>query len=265
MRFDNHGSVAHPTVGETIFGRREISKNFAEEILQELSYRFEWNVDYQPFYLAVAKDSLLGPVIRKLRGMRGFCAESFYELLMICVLLQNATVRRTEAMTRAMLEKYGDRVEFDEQSLYCFWPSKRIFAPSESDLRALKVGYRAKSFLRATQDCAKLDEKELRSMDDENLRKALLGIYGVGPVTADYLMQGAFHRVSAFDTIPPWECKTFSRILFNKPLVSPRRVQAELVRRYGEWRGLASHYLFMDLCWRHKKEPIDWFAKLMPY
>ncbi len=242
-----------------------MSKTLAEEILHELSYRFEWNVDYQPFYRAVERDRLLGPVIKRLRGMRDFCAESFCELLMICILLQNATVRRTEAMTRAMLEKYGDRVEFDGQSLYCFWPPKRILTARESDLRALKVGYRAKSFLRATQDCSKLDEQEMRSLDDEELRKTLLGIYGVGPATADYLMQGAFHRVSSFDTIPPWECELFSRILFNKRLVSPGRVQAELVRRYGVWRGLASHYLFMDLCWRHKKNPIDWFAKLMPY
>ncbi len=45
VRFDNQGSLAHPTVGMTIFGRRKISKTLAEEILQELSYRFEWNVD----------------------------------------------------------------------------------------------------------------------------------------------------------------------------------------------------------------------------
>ncbi len=149
---------------------------------------------------------------------------------MICILLQNATVRRTEAMTRAVLEKYGNRVEFDGQSLYCFWPPKRILTASESGLRALKVGYRAKSFLRATQDCSKLDEEEMRSTDDENLRKALLRIYGVGPATADNLMQGTFHRVSALGTIPLSECKIFSRILFNKLLVGPKLVQAELVR-----------------------------------
>lgn len=265
VRFTNRGSPTHPAIALAIFGRRKIDKDRALEILRELSYRFEWDVDYRPFYQTVGNDSLLRPAVERLRGMRSFCAESLYELLMICILLQNANVKRTEAMTRAMLETYGDKVEFDGHSLYCFWSPKRILASTEVELRGLSVGYRAKSFLRATRDCANLNEEELRAMDDDGLRKALLGIYGVGPATGDYLMQGAFHRTSVFDTIPPWECKIFSRILFNKPVGSPRRVQAELARRYGSWRGLASHYLFMDLCWRHKKQPIEWFAKLMPY
>lgn len=97
------------------------------------------------------------------------------------------------------------------------------------------------------------------------MRKTLLGIYGVGPASVDYLMQGAFHRKATFDTVSPWEAKIFSRILFNKPWVGPKRVLSELLRRYGDWRGLAAHYLFMDLAWKHRKNRIDWFAKLMPY
>jgi 3-methyladenine DNA glycosylase/8-oxoguanine DNA glycosylase len=265
VRFVNLGSLSKPRVGVTVYGTRKESKRTADSFLEELAYRFEWDADYGPFYKMGSSDPLLASAVRRLLGMRGFCAEDLYELLMIVILLQNAPVRRTEAMTRAMLANHGDLLEFGGQRHYCFWPPERLIKVREKELRALKVGYRAKSFLRASRDCRRLDERTMRTMDDEILRKTLLGIYSVGPASVDYLMQGAFHRKAAFDMVSPWETKIFSRILFNKPWVGPKRVLGELIRRYGNWRGLAAHYLFMDLAWKHKKNHVDWFGKLMPY
>ncbi len=265
VRLRTRGSLWNPSVNVTVYGQRPVLKSDMKRVLEELGYRFDWYEDYSGLYKLVRKDSLLASAVKRLEGMRSFCQESLYDLLMITILLQNTPVRRTETMTRAMLETYGDLLGFDGQRLYCFWPAERIARSSEEKLRALKVGYRAKLFLRASEDYLALDEQDLRNRDDESLRKALLAIYGVGPASVDYLMSGAFHRKTALNTVPSWEAKIFSRILFRRPSASPVRILEELKRRYGAWRGLAAHYLFMDLCWRHREKPIDWFSKLMPY
>ncbi len=68
-------------------------------------------------------------------------------------------------MMQALLEQYGTPLSYDGQKLYCFWEPQVIDAVTEQELRALKVGYRAKSIKRVTaafvsQD---IDEFELRS------------------------------------------------------------------------------------------------------
>lgn len=261
VRFINRGSVNKSVVEVTIYTRKPINK---KEIINEMSYRFEWNEDYSEFYKMAEKDNSLFPILRKFNGMRLFCAENLYDYLMIAILLQNANVKRTTQMTKAMLENYGNLLEFDGQKLYCFWTAEQILKINEEELRNLKIGYRAKSFLRASQDYLGLNEKRMRQLNDEKLRKTLLNIYGVGPASLDYLMKDVFHRKGALNTIPPWESKIYSKILGIKT-AEPKRILAEIKKRYGDWRAVAIHYLFMDLNWKHKEKPIEWFGKLMPY
>jgi 3-methyladenine DNA glycosylase/8-oxoguanine DNA glycosylase len=261
VQFVNRGSVNKSAVEVTIYTKKAIDR---EAIIKELAYRFEWYEDYLEFYKLAKKDSKLTTILRKFRGMRMFCAENLYDYLMIAILLQNANVKRTTQMTKAMLENYGDLLEFDGKKLYCFWTPEKILKVSEEELRKLKVGYRAKSFLRASQDYLKLNEEEMRHLNNEELKKALLSIHGVGPASLDYLMRDVFHRRDALNTIPPWEAKIYSRILRIKT-TDPKRIFPEIKKRYGEWRAVAVHYLFMDLTWKHKEKPIEWFGKLMPY
>ena len=198
--------------------------------------------------------------------MRLFCAEDLYDYLMIAILLQNCTVKRTAQMTKTMLEKYGAPLEFDRHRLYCFWSPTRLLRVPEQELRDLKVGYRAKTFLRVSQDFVdgKISEIEMRKLDNAALRKALLSIYGVGPASLDYLMRDVFHRRDALNTVPPWEAKIYSRILGINNVDSVRIL--DLIKRcYDSWRAVAVHYLYMDLCWRHKAKRIDWLEKLLPF
>ncbi len=267
FRMLNKGTINEPAIELTIHGAKKLAKKEIEALLDELAYRFEWYGDYSEFYKRFGKDKLLGPVINKFEGMRMFCREDLYGYLMIAILLQNANVKRTTQMTQAMLENYGDLLEFDGQCHYCFWSPERLVEVSEEELRALKVGYRAKSFLRVSQDfvAGKIDEIAMRRFGNEELRKSLLSIYGVGPASLDYLMRDVFHRRDALNTVPPWETKIYSRLLFDKENEDVERILEEIKNRFGEWRAVAIHYLFMDLSWRQRERPIEWFKKLMPF
>jgi len=258
IRLKNTGSTQKPAVEITIYSDKKFN---CDALVKELAYRFEWFEDYSEFY-----QKFPNPIFKKYVGMRLFCAEDLYDYLMITIFLQNCTAKRTAQMTQTMLEKYGTVLEFDGQNHYCFWSPERLLRASEQELRDLKVGYRAKTFLRVSQDLVdgKLDEITMRSLDSEALKKALLAIYGVGPASLDYLMRDVFHRRDALNTVPPWEAKIYSRIL-ELDTTDPKELLEIIARRYGSWRAVAIHYLFMDLAWRHKIEPIEWYGKLMPF
>lgn len=258
VKLVNKGSVDEPAVEVWIYSKKKLNY---KELIDELSYRLEWDEDLNELY-KVLKD--FPEVVKKFRGMRMFCIDDLYEYLMIAILLQNTNVKRTVKMAKIMLEKYGDLLEFDSRKFYCFWPPERILKIPEEELRALKVGYRAKSFLRASQDYLKLAEFKMRGLSDEELTKTLLSIYGVGPASVGYILSGVYHRKDALDVVPPWEAKIYSKLL-KVNTTDPKELLEIIKKKFGKWRGYAMHYLFMDLNWRHREKPIEWFGKLMPY
>src|SRR3972149_4461382 len=194
IKFTNMGTVLKPKIKMYFYYKSKLSEEYINFLLQELDYRFEFNKDYSDFYKKFEKDKLVRRVLKKFRGIHNFCIEGLYEYLMIAILLQNANIKRTVQMTNAMLENYGDKIEFDGIKLYSIWKPNSIIKVPEQDLRDLRVGYRAKSFLRATQDYIKLDEFSMRNLNDIDLRKELLKVYGIGPASVDYIMTGVYRR-----------------------------------------------------------------------
>jgi 3-methyladenine DNA glycosylase/8-oxoguanine DNA glycosylase len=89
-----------------------------------------------------------------------------------------------------MLARFGERIQFDGVNLYVFWPSSSVATADETELREIKVGYRAKSFLRVPQFFSERPdvEDEVRLLSREEAAKRLREIYGVGPATAWYLL-----------------------------------------------------------------------------
>ena len=210
-------------------------------------------------------DAVLAPALRRWGGMRMSCAYSLYEYLVVAVVLQNTTVRRSTQMLAALFERFGTRMRFDGHELDCFWTPQALLRASEADLRRLKVGYRAKSLLRIAASLAEQEVREsaLRGVAREVAHQELLRLYGVGPASVWYVLADVFHHYDAFDVISPWEQKIYSRILFKRELVPAQQILRTVKRRWGRWRMLASHYLFEDLFWRRKQRRIEWLEDLI--
>lgn len=192
---------------------------------------------------------------------------SLYEYLVIAIVLQNATVSRSVQMLQALLDRYGSTLGFDGRELFAFWEPATLAATTEQELRALKVGYRAKSLLRVSEAIAAghVDETALRGASVEDQRAALLSLYGVGPASVGYVLVDVFHAFDELSHISPWEHRIYSRLLFGTSVDEPAPVAALLdrVARWSPWRALAVHYLWEDLFWRHTAAPIDWLTPLI--
>lgn len=265
LRMESSSSAALPAIAVTLFSDSPISDDLCERVTGELRWRFDLDADLRPFFKELKDDAVLRPAFKRWRGMRVSCASSLYEFLIIAIMLQNATVRRSVKMLRALFERYGSRLRFDRQDLIAFWPPHRISAASEQDLRALALGYRARSLKRMTEAFAGggIEELAIRRLDREAARRELLKLYGMGPASVGYALFEVFHHYDAFDSISPWEQQVYSRLLFDRKLVPAERLLGAVRRRWGRWRMLAAHYLFEDLFWQHQRKPIPWLAQLI--
>lgn len=266
LKFENSGTTGKPKIDLTIYSDKKLPAETLNLLLDEIRYRYNLVLDLTEFYEEFKNDNVLGPVIKRLWGMRPGHPSSLYEYLIIGVVLQNATVRRSIQMFSSLLENYGTDVEFDDKKLGCFWEQGKLRDITVDDLRALKVGYRAKFIKKIDEqfDQGLINEMDLRSKDLGTQMKELLKLYGVGPATVWYLLFDVFHHWDFFNHVSPWEQKIYSKIFFNQDPEDPVTVEKILkhFEKFGKYKQLAVHYIWEDLWWRRKNgESIPWLEK----
>ena len=170
-------------------------------------------------------------------------------------------------MLQALFQRYGTRLQFDGRDLYSFWNPAALAGTAEEELRALKVGYRARSLLHVSEAISRgdIDEAALRHATSDEQRAALLSLYGIGPASVGYILVDVFHAFDELGHISPWEQRIYSRLLTGGSAGEPLPVSVLLERaaRWSPWRALAVHYLWEDLFWRHKTEGVEWLAPLI--
>lgn len=264
LKLENKGTIEKPNIIVTVFSETKLDTSFLSSIKQEIEYRFNTNSDISEFYEKFSENKLLRPIIKKWKGMKPVSANSLYESLIILFVLQNATVRRTVQMLENLFNKYGNKIKFDNKELSIFWNPSKIAKSNENELRKLKLGYRAKMILRLSKQFSKkeIDEYHLRKLSKEEAKKEILKIYGVGPATTWYILFEDFYHYDAFEHISPWEQKIYSHLLFNKKLVSAKKILIFVEKRWGKWKMLASHYIWEDIFWQRKQgKKIEWLDK----
>lgn len=268
LKFENKGQVKTPKINLHIFSQKKLSEDYLDPLIKEIRYRYDLDVDLSEFVERFKDDPQLGLIIKKWPGMRPLNYSSLYEYLVIGIMLQNCTVRRSVKMTQTLFEKYGTLLRYDGKELFCYWRPEILDKASEEELRALKVGYRAKSLKRISEAFAKkeVDELELRKKSKEEQREVLLSLYGIGPATVGYILFDVFQHYDELNHISPWEQKIYSKLFFNREPENPVSVEKLLKlfdRRFGKYKMLAVHYIWEDLWWKRKQEKIPWLEKMI--
>ena len=263
LKLISKGHVNKPKVEIEVYSSSKLSGEYIDSLRKEIRWRFNFDNDYSEFYRKYEGDKTLGRVIQRWKGMKPIAANSLYETLIIYFVLQNAPVRRSVQMLESLFDKFGSKIIFDGKILSAFWYPDKMNESSEEELRALKVGYRAKFFKQISKDFSegKINENALRVMDQETLRLQLLKIYGVGPATLEYLLFEDFYFLNALKIIPPWEQKILSKLVFEKDKVETDKILAFFRKRYPGFEKMAVHYVWEDLFWKRKQEHIEWLEK----
>ena len=268
LKFEDQGTIDQPRISLSIWSTDELGQSFINGLIDEINYRYNLQLDLTEFNQRFRDDPQLGPVVNKWRGMRPLNPSSLYEFLIIAIVLQNATVRRSVNMMQALFESYGTLLSYDGRRLYCFWEPEVIDQATEQELRGLKIGYRAKSIKRVTGAFVRkeIEEFELRDKSREEQREALLGLYGIGPASVGYILFAVFHHLDELNYISPWEQKIYSKLFFDTERDEPVSVDKLLGvfdERFGKYKMLAVHYIWEDLFWRRRHEEIGWLEKLI--
>jgi len=120
LKLENQGTIEQPRLNISIWSNGELTQDLLENPTTEINYRYNLQADLTEFNRIFKDSSLLKPIIHKWRGMGPLNCSSLYEYLIITIVLQNATVRRSINMLQSLFESYGTLLSYDEKELFCF-------------------------------------------------------------------------------------------------------------------------------------------------
>jgi N-glycosylase/DNA lyase len=187
-----------------------------------------------------------------MNAARGFCRglriirQPKWECLATFICSSMKQVAHIRQISLALRKRFGEQHTICDQLVYSFPPAHRLAQASEKELRACKLGYRAKN-LRATARLISSGQANLESwseLSDAEFRKALCTLPGVGPKVANCVMLFAYERLRAFP-IDVW----IERVLRQHYFSRQKKMSAQRLRQFsetyfGRHGGYAQQYLF---------------------
>jgi N-glycosylase/DNA lyase len=154
-------------------------------------------------------------------------------------------VERIHAMQRALAREFGSEIRFNGDTYHAFPTPERLAAADESELRELKLGYRAPYVQRTAEMVADGDRPEAAlDVDYEDAREHLTRYVGVGEKVADCvcLFSLGFLEAVPLDT---WIRTTIEEYYPDCAKDSYAETSRAIRERFGgEYAGYAQTYVF---------------------
>ncbi|MGH3833401.1 MAG: DNA-3-methyladenine glycosylase family protein [Pseudonocardiaceae bacterium] len=211
-----------------------------------LVHSYGLDEDISPFVALAERVPPMRRALRALAGMRQSCPENLFEIAVISLLLQNATVGRTTQMMTNLLDHYGLVTEFDGVTLKAFFTPEEIAEVDEAVFRERdRLGYRAKYIGRFAEFFVtnKPDGRDHASKAD--LMAEFQMIKGVGPYTAAIIAGHAVRDPSALG-LDVWNRKLLAERFLDVDDAAAEVVMAEMQRLFPGYAGLAGLYVIED-------------------
>src|SRR3990167_7166394 len=91
LKIVDRGATAKPALRVTVYTNTAIKSDEIKRLKREIAWLFELDTDLKEFNRLAKKDKRFFPIFKKWIGMRNGSQYTLYELLVIALVLQNAT------------------------------------------------------------------------------------------------------------------------------------------------------------------------------
>lgn len=191
-------------------------------------------------------DPPLREAVRACRGLR-LLRQDPWECLASFLLSSNKQIVQIRQVVGAICRCWGDAVaEPDGGGGWRSFPAPGVVAAAgEADLRACRMGYRAK-YVKATAGIVAaggLDLAELAVLPLEAARQRLMALPGVGRKIADCVLLFSCGQKRAFP-VDVWVMRALRELYFPKGNPRPAELLAFSETHFGPNGGYAQQYLF---------------------
>lgn len=227
-----------------------VSSNKNENLKEVVEKYFDLEEDYALIEKIIVKiDENIANAVKNTSGIRHL-NQNFFETLISYIISANNNISRISKSVNEIAKRYGRRVIFEDEEYYLFPTKEELKNVSIKDYRECGVGFRDKYVYKAVQDMLdeKLDERDIKSMSTEELRKELISFDGVGPKVADCILLFSCSRKEVFP-IDVWVERVMSLLYFkmNNGKVKKKDILEYAKTNFKEYAGIIQQHLFYNM------------------
>jgi N-glycosylase/DNA lyase len=193
---------------------------------------FALDQDLPAIHAELSRDPVLREPLVACRGLR-ILRQDPWECVASFITSAASNIPRITRNVRDMAERFGTPPAFPR-------PGQM---GDEADLRALKLGFRARYLAEAAR-LARDGRLDRLGGPLDGIRAALMEFPGVGLKVADCVALFAYGKLDAFP-VDTWIRRTMRTRFFRNRRVNDRRIAEFAARRWGPLAGYAQQFLFV--------------------
>jgi DNA-3-methyladenine glycosylase II len=188
--------------------------------------------DLDAFYAWARKDPVLARLTEALAGFRPPLAPDPFETLVTSITAQQVSLFAAFAIRNRLIERFGRRVGL----AYAFPTAERLRRASHDELLALGFsGRKAEYVLGLAQE--PVDLREVASLPDDEVKRRLVSIRGIGEWTAEWFLARHLARPRAW---PAGDLALEKAVRAFYPEAGDLR---SFGQRFDPFQNLTAHYL----------------------
>jgi len=203
-------------------------------------------VDLDSILLSFPDDEPMRTSVRACRGLR-LLRQDPWECLASFILSSTKQIVQIQQIVAQLCERFGSSVLVPpgHAPAWSFPTTDRLAAATEAELRACKMGFRARNLLGTAKMLAgrEVDLSSLHARTASEAREILMRLPGVGPKIANCVLLFAYGFQEAFP-IDVWVMKALRQLYFSKRRPTPKRLLRFTHTYFGANAGYAQQYLF---------------------
>jgi DNA-3-methyladenine glycosylase II len=193
--------------------------------------------ELDPFYAWAQGDEVLRKLVPRLAGLRPPLAPDPYEALVSAISAQQVSLFAAFAIRNRMVERFG----VHGVHAYAFPTRERMAEASEQQLTELGFSRRKAEYVLGVAR-ADADFEALRNLPDDEVKRNLTAIRGLGEWSADWFLARHLARPRAWPAGDLGLVKAVSAFYFGGQQLSIADVR-EAGARFDPFQNLTAHYL----------------------
>ena len=224
-----------------------ICENNIQEIVEDY---FDLKRDYEDIKNRLSKiDDNMKTSIEYGQGIR-ILNQDLWETIISFIISANNNIPRIKGIIERLSKKYGNKIEYKENTYYTFPRPEQLKNVTVSEYRDSGLGFRDIRLYETTKMILekKVDLDKLRENKNTNeVREQLLTLSGVGPKVADcILLFSDLKRLEVFP-IDVWVRRVMNDLYIkqkDETKVNKKQIEKIAREKFGDLAGIAQQYLF---------------------
>ncbi|AXK90029.1 HhH-GPD superfamily base excision DNA repair protein [Nocardia farcinica] len=240
--------TAPTTLSATLTGP-DLDTATVAAVTETLTRCLQLDYPYDQVHALTADDPVLAAAVAH-RGLgRGKLYPDIFEALCGVICAQRTNFARIYAMMRNLAQAFGVPTDttVDDATIYAFPTPAQLAQASDEQLRACKVGFRAKGLAAAAATLAEAGYSwhEWRHRPTAEVITDLLQIKGVGPYTAN-LAVNLSYGTGGHAHVDTYVVDVIGRLYLDDPNPTPETVTAFIADRWGDLGDTVLDFLTTD-------------------